>query len=160
MAEAFFILSVLVSVLLLVGRDLAFMFNLDGSSSVSGSEGLVGSQGAVLKRDPDQNDKIWVRVHGERWLAMSPGFTLDPGQPIEVTAIDGLCLIVRPNIEESAPTGSTPRWLTPTRAAGLAFWLVSCAASLWAFGSVLPGLLAVPLLSLAALMALGGGGLW
>ncbi len=62
---------------------------------VSGREDMIGSRGEVIARD---GHHIWIRVHGERWEALSAK-PLRVGQKVQVTGMDGLQLKVEP-IEE------------------------------------------------------------
>jgi membrane-bound serine protease (ClpP class) len=59
---------------------------------VSGREQLVGERGRALE---DFNETGEVFVHSERWKAVSMGPVLE-GQPVEVVAVNGLTLRVRP----------------------------------------------------------------
>ncbi len=70
---------------------------------VSGREDMIGASGRVLAVD---GDTCWAEVHGERWKVQSAQ-PLQPGQAVRVTALDGLTLQVRPDIEpkdKGAPT--------------------------------------------------------
>ncbi len=66
----------------------------------SGREEMVGAHGRVFA----VGDPSWAEVHGERWQVRS-AYTLAPGQPVRVLAVDGLTLQVRP---EPAPTPTNP----------------------------------------------------
>ena len=59
---------------------------------VSGREQLVGERGSALG---NFNETGEVFVHSERWKAVSTAPVLD-GQPVEVIAVNGLTLRVRP----------------------------------------------------------------
>jgi len=60
---------------------------------VTGREQMIGGRGEVL----EWNDTAGrVLVHGERWRAVSTA-ALRPGQPVRVTALDGLTLNVEPD---------------------------------------------------------------
>lgn len=61
---------------------------------VSGSEELIGSPGEVIEAVENYGR---VRVHSESWQAKSK-VAISPGQRIRVTGIDGLTLIVEPDI--------------------------------------------------------------
>jgi len=56
--------------------------------AATGAEALVGESAVVVSRTQ-------VRVRGELWQARSAA-TLVPGAEVEVTAVDGLTLEVRP----------------------------------------------------------------
>jgi membrane-bound serine protease (ClpP class) len=58
----------------------------------TGKEGLVGERG-VVKADLAPRGKVWV--HGELWHAEAPG-VVSTGQEVEVTAVQGMRLRVRP----------------------------------------------------------------
>ncbi|HEY6134350.1 MAG TPA: nodulation protein NfeD [Rubrivivax sp.] len=70
---------------------------------VSGREQMVGASGRVLAVGPDS----WAEVHGERWKIVSTQ-PLAPGQAVQVLAIDGLTLHVRPDTraDETDPKGA------------------------------------------------------
>jgi membrane-bound ClpP family serine protease len=53
-----------------------------------GAEAMIGARAVVLENG-------WVRFAGERWRARSDA-PLDPGSEVEVLAIEGLTLVVRP----------------------------------------------------------------
>jgi membrane-bound serine protease (ClpP class) len=53
-----------------------------------GAEAMIGGRAVVL-------DDGWVRVQGERWRARS-SVPLEPGSEVEVLALEGLTLVVRP----------------------------------------------------------------
>lgn len=61
---------------------------------VTGAEGMVGEIGEV-RRAADPNGRVKVFVHGEYWDAVSEQ-PVDVGAPVEVVAIDGLQVRVRP----------------------------------------------------------------
>jgi membrane-bound serine protease (ClpP class) len=58
---------------------------------VTGAEGLVGRAGVA---DTDLRPEGWVRVMGERWRGVSED-EVQAGEPVRVTAVDGLTLKVR-----------------------------------------------------------------
>ena len=63
--------------------------------SVSGVEGMIGAHARVRDAiEPDATGN--VDVHGEIWRARS-GRRLPAGQPVQVTAVDGLTLTVEPS---------------------------------------------------------------
>ncbi len=65
---------------------------------VTGREQMIGGRGDVLQwRDRSGR----VRVHGERWKAVSSA-ALRPGQRIRVTALEGLTLTVEPDGSDSS----------------------------------------------------------
>jgi membrane-bound serine protease (ClpP class) len=69
---------------------------------VTGAEGLVGERAVVAERcDPEGA----VRLRGEIWRARSEE-PAEPGQTVEVVAVDGLTLVVRPGGRQLAGTGS------------------------------------------------------
>ncbi len=59
---------------------------------VTGSEELIGSVGVVLE---DAENESWARVRSEQWRVQSAS-PLKRGQPVRVTARDGLILTVTP----------------------------------------------------------------
>lgn len=62
---------------------------------VSGPEEMIGSTGTVIDWSENAGN---VRVHGEIWRARAEG-SLAPGHYIKVTKMDGLTLIVEPDID-------------------------------------------------------------
>jgi membrane-bound serine protease (ClpP class) len=54
----------------------------------SGAEAMIGAEAVVLADG-------WVRIAGERWRARADA-PLEPGATVEVLAIEGLTLVVRP----------------------------------------------------------------
>ncbi len=66
---------------------------------VTGAPGLVGARGTVVE-PLDPRGKVFVE--GEIWFASSP-HRLDRGEPVEVTAVEGMELIVRRAASETAP---------------------------------------------------------
>ena len=79
--------------------------------AASGQEGLVGSLGTVLQ---DLNPRGMIRCHGEYWKARTEsGLRVPDGATVEVVALEGLTLVVRPlgtivsgNAKEEFPHGS------------------------------------------------------
>ncbi len=61
---------------------------------VAGREELVGAAGEVVEATADET---WARVHGEIWRVRADG-PLAPGARVRVQAVDGLTLIVRPEV--------------------------------------------------------------
>jgi len=59
---------------------------------VTGAEQMIGSFGVALE---DFDDRGWVRVHSERWIARTHTCALK-GQKVRVLAMDGLTLTVEP----------------------------------------------------------------
>jgi len=59
---------------------------------ITGTEGLIGSEGVVLSV---MNEQTVVRVAGEIWEAKSP-IMLNPGDKIKVTQVQGLVLFIEP----------------------------------------------------------------
>lgn len=65
---------------------------------VTGAEGLVGERAEVIERcDPDGV----VRLRGESWRARCDP-PAEPGTAVEVTAVEGLTLEVRPIVGETS----------------------------------------------------------
>ena len=58
---------------------------------VTGPDAIVGSTGIV---ETDLPPDVYVRVQGELWKASCPGYKLQEGDEVIVTAIDGLSLTV------------------------------------------------------------------
>lgn len=62
--------------------------------AASGKEGLVGSLGTTLQ---DLNPRGMIKCHGEYWKARTEsGLRIPDGTPVEVVAMEGLTLVVRP----------------------------------------------------------------
>ena len=62
---------------------------------VTGVDGMIGAGGRV--RDPVGPDEPgYVDIHGEIWRARSAN-RVAAGQPVRVTAVNGLTLIVEPS---------------------------------------------------------------
>jgi membrane-bound serine protease (ClpP class) len=59
---------------------------------VSGREQLIGATGEVTA---EADDGVYARIHGEVWKVRS-GASLERGQMVRVTGIDGLVLAVEP----------------------------------------------------------------
>jgi membrane-bound serine protease (ClpP class) len=77
----------------------AFVFLVSGAALkarrrpvVSGAEELIGSTGVALD---DLADEGWARVHGEQWRVRSTR-PVKRGEPVRVTAREGLVLTVAP----------------------------------------------------------------
>jgi membrane protein implicated in regulation of membrane protease activity len=58
--------------------------------------GLVGQEALTLDTVGDQHEHGHVKLAGERWLAITGGPPIDPGQPVVVTAVKGTTLEVWP----------------------------------------------------------------
>ena len=63
---------------------------------ITGDEGLIGSVGVALE---DVESEGWARVHSEQWRVRS-AVPLKRGQPVRITARNGLVLAVEPASEE------------------------------------------------------------
>ncbi len=57
--------------------------------SNAGAEAMIGATAVALEDG-------WVRIAGERWRARTEGGPLEPGETVEVVAVDRLTLVVRP----------------------------------------------------------------
>ncbi|HKU96183.1 MAG TPA: nodulation protein NfeD [Vineibacter sp.] len=79
---------------LLVGRVAVSAYK---RQVVTGREQMIGGRGEVLEWNATAGR---VMVHGERWKAVSTA-ALQPGQPVRVTALDGLTLSVEPDATDS-----------------------------------------------------------
>ena len=129
----------------------------------SGRGDLIGLQGRVLPDSQAGDPKLWVLVRGERWQATSTGDPLPSGTTIRVVGIDGMTLRVAAASDPSHQGAPAPSWtwLTPRRQAGLVLWAVACLISLWAFSSLIPGLLMAPcivaVLWLGSVLFVSGG---
>lgn len=91
-------LTVIVPVVLALSAIMLFLGRLaieaQRRPAVTGVEGLVGEEGRALTPiTPDAPGQ--VRVHGEIWRAASR-VTVLPGQPVRITAVKGLTLLVEP----------------------------------------------------------------
>ena len=64
---------------------------------VSGREQMIGAGARVLAWADGEG---FVMAHGERWQARGAA-SLEPGQPVRITGIDGLTLTVQPGSPES-----------------------------------------------------------
>jgi membrane protein implicated in regulation of membrane protease activity len=72
---------------------------LDRRRVQTGAEGLVGERGvAVGPLDPGGQ----VRLRGEIWRARSVAAPAEPGDEVEILAVDGLTLEVEPEAGHSA----------------------------------------------------------
>ena len=59
--------------------------------SRTGAEAMLGATAEVVERcDPEG----WVKLDGELWRARADG-SVEPGERVEVLAVDGLTLVVR-----------------------------------------------------------------
>jgi membrane-bound serine protease (ClpP class) len=75
-----------------VGEFLLWRRFLDRYRVVTGAEGLVGERAVAIERcDPDGS----MRMRGEIWRARSET-PVERGETVEVVAVDGLTLVVRP----------------------------------------------------------------
>ncbi|MFC1916824.1 NfeD family protein [Chloroflexota bacterium] len=77
---------------------------------VTGAESLVGVSAEVVSRlSPNNYSKYLVRAGGELWIAHSDN-SLQPGEKVNVTSVDGIKLVVAPgNIDATKIKGSTVR---------------------------------------------------
>jgi membrane-bound serine protease (ClpP class) len=69
--------------------------------AVGGSAQLLGASGELVEAGDDGN---WALIEGQHWQVRSAG-TLQAGQTVHITAVDGLTLVV---------TAAPPLTLTPT----------------------------------------------
>ena len=68
--------------------------------AVSGQEGLVGARGRTLQ---ELNPQGMIKCHGEYWKARTEsGLKIPDDTPVEVVAMEGLTLVVRPQSPEGA----------------------------------------------------------
>ncbi len=76
----------------------------------TGAESLVGVSAEVVSRlSPNNYSKYLVRAGGELWTAHSDN-SLQPGDKVNVTSVDGIRLVVAPrNIGVTKIKGSTGR---------------------------------------------------
>ncbi len=112
----------------------------------SGRTSLIGVRGTVLPNAHEAEPKLWVLVRGERWQATSVGEHLATGTEVQVVGMEGVTLKVAP-VSEPSPQqarSSSWTWSTLTRIAGFGLWGIVCFLSSWAFSSVIPGILSVP----------------
>jgi membrane-bound serine protease (ClpP class) len=75
------------------------------TTPVTGVEGLVGERGFTLESMAVEHGGQ-VRVHGEIWRARSAA-SLECGHPVRVVAVDGLTLVVEPDVRLRV-SGDTP----------------------------------------------------
>lgn len=138
---AFFLVS-LNSAALLVGPELTAL-------RISGSDDpVVGSRGKVVS-SPDGD--LWVFVHGARWRARCAqgDEPLELGTEIKVLGIDRLRLSVEPTAADpSSPDAATGLGrIALVRRFGLLLWMIAFGLSWFAFGSIFPAALSVPVLA-------------
>ncbi len=60
---------------------------------ITGREAMIGEQGVTLTAV--NQDKGWIRVHGERWQAVSDQ-PIPPGEKVVIVEMDGLVARVQP----------------------------------------------------------------
>ncbi len=60
---------------------------------ITGREAMIGEQGVALTAV--NQDKGWIRVHGERWQAVSDR-PIPPGEKVVIVDMDGLVARVQP----------------------------------------------------------------
>lgn len=58
--------------------------------------GLIGQEAVTLDEVGDLHQVGHVKLAGERWLAITGGQRIEPGQPVVVTAVRGTTLEVLP----------------------------------------------------------------
>ncbi len=92
------VLAVLVVIVLLSTRSL----QVRRTKVTTGQEGLVGEVG-VARTDLAPGGKVFV--HGEIWTALAEG-AVAAGTPVEVAAVEGMTLRVRPG-EDASPADET-----------------------------------------------------
>jgi membrane-bound serine protease (ClpP class) len=93
-------IAVLVAAIVLEGLEVAFWMRfLRRYRVATGAEGMVGEVGVIA--EPCRPDGT-VRLRGEIWRARCTEGA-GPGEPVRVTAVDGLTLEVEP---QAAPRSS------------------------------------------------------
>jgi len=65
---------------------------------ITGAEELIGARGEIIERTQDQ---YWARVRSETWQVRSSA-PLARGQHVKVIGIDGLVLLVEPEVSGPA----------------------------------------------------------
>ena len=86
------IVSMAVFTLVVVALLVALVLRVHGTQVATGAEGLVNKRG-VARTPIDTEGKVFV--HGELWYAVSKE-PIAPGSAVQVVAIDGMTLEVRP----------------------------------------------------------------
>jgi membrane protein implicated in regulation of membrane protease activity len=74
----------------------AFHHRRGGHVALGVHGGIVGQQAVTLDEVGDLHQIGHVRLAGERWLAVTGGQKIEPGQPVVVTAVRGTTLEVWP----------------------------------------------------------------
>jgi membrane protein implicated in regulation of membrane protease activity len=74
----------------------AFHHRRGGHVALGVHGGIVGQQAVTLDQVGDVHQIGHVRLAGERWLAVTGGQKIEPGQPVVVTAVRGTTLEVWP----------------------------------------------------------------
>ena len=89
------------SILMIFLRRFATRVTPDSSVGIAGNR-LLGKQGVVLRR-LDAETSGMVRVQREEWRADAPGYEpLEEGAMVEVVAVEGTHLLVRPVVEATS----------------------------------------------------------
>ena len=71
----------------------------------TGAEGLVGVNAEVVSRlSPNNYRKYLVRAGGELWTAHCDS-SLQPGEQVNIAAVDGIRLVVEPDYINTTKTG-------------------------------------------------------
>jgi len=89
------VLALVAGALIEVGELYLWMRFLRRYRVSTGPEGLMGERGTALEEVGDGPEPGEVRVRGELWRARS-NEVVAAGEEVEVVAIDGLTLTVRP----------------------------------------------------------------
>jgi membrane-bound serine protease (ClpP class) len=87
---------------LVIGAFFAFIvakgLRAQRARPVTGAESLVGQTG-VVRSSLDPEGTVWVA--GELWTARAEGGPLATGEWVQIVAVDGLRLCVRPSAENT-----------------------------------------------------------
>lgn len=80
-----------------------------GRQPETGSESLIGALAEVVSQfGPANHAQYLVRSHGELWTAVSPD-PITAGETVNVTAVNGIRLVVRRSDRQSIPTTNAVR---------------------------------------------------
>lgn len=80
-----------------------------GRQPETGSESLIGTLAEVVSQfGPANHAQYLVRSHGELWTAVSPD-AITAGETVNVTAVNGIRLVVRRSDRQSIPTTNAVR---------------------------------------------------